>query len=147
MIRLSEIDIPPFLRRFILFCGVGVFNTIVGFSLIMFFYKVVGLYYMLANFLGYILAVAFGYVMHRNITFRDRKTPTEEWREIVKNFRKFSAVFTVCYLVQLLALYVLVDVWHFWVVPSQILAMGLYVLCSFAGMQVFAFKETENKAG
>jgi putative flippase GtrA len=143
-----EAYVPDFLKEFVKFLGVGVVNTLIGLSLIVFFHSILGLHYMLSNFLGYFCGVVFGYVMHLNITFRSRVRPsalhTNKFVAYLKTFRKFSMVFTVCYLIQLGCLFIMVDIYHFWVTPSQVIAIGIYVLASYFGNSIFTFKKVRE---
>lgn len=136
-------EMPEVLRRFIIFCGVGVFNMLVGYTAIMIFHNVLGLHYLASNSLGYFVSVVAGYITHRNITYRDRKTGMQEIVYIIKHFRKFSFVFTVCYMIQLGSVFVMVDWFGFWFFLAQAIAALIYVVASYIGTSLYTFRKAE----
>jgi putative flippase GtrA len=141
LMRYRQIELPAPLRRFLVFCGVGVFNTLIGFLFILFFNKILGFYYLIANFLGYFVSVIIGYVTHKNITFRDAASPITQISDFIKHFRKFSMVFTVSYIVQLVSLFIMVDYMEFWFIPAQMIAILVYILSSYVGNCLIIFRK------
>lgn len=59
-------------RRFAMFAGIGIINTLIDIGAFVCLYELVGLDVISSNVLAFLLAVANSYVLNRLITFRDR---------------------------------------------------------------------------
>ena len=135
-------NMPYMARQFITFCGVGAINTLAGLAMILTLSEIFGLHYMLANFLGYCFGLLIGFVLHRSITFRNEADRTLIKREFVN----FVLIFAIAYLVQLGALYVLVEWLGVITQLSQILAIGIYTLINYFGNKVITFRGQKESA-
>ncbi len=125
-------------RQLIAFCGVGILNTAFGLAVILLL-GALGFHYILANALGYAAGLALSFGLHRHVTF-STGVPAAGARV---QFGRFTAVFAVCYLLQLGLLHLLIGAgWP--AAVAQTLAVGLYTVLSFAGNRYFTF--TDRKA-
>ncbi len=123
------------LRRFIIFCGVGVINTLVALAVILALSSYAGFHHVLSNFLGYMFGLVLGFVLHRFITFRDMARPGG----IRGEFKLFTVVFAIAYITQLLAVMAMIDVLALPEAFSQIAGVGVYVIISFLGNRALTF--------
>lgn len=123
------------IRHFILFCGVGVINTLISLAIILALSSVFNVKYYIANFIGYIAGLLIGYILHSKITF---KANTE--KRTFSHILNFIAVFVFAYLIQLAFLYKMIDVWGWNSTLSQILAVGVFTVLNFSGNRFLTFK-------
>lgn len=123
-------------RQFILFCGVGVVNTVLSLLVILTLSELLGVNYVIANMVGYALGLLVGFFMHRGITFAS----TSKNGAISRQARHFLIIFGIAYIVQLLFLILLVDFMGWNNVLSQILACALYTVINFIGNRHLTFK-------
>ena len=114
---------------------VGVVNTIITgvilFTLMNFF----GVSYKTSNTAGYIAGFINSFIMNKLWTFKDNKAPA------TKQFLRFSAVFAVCYLLQLGFVILLVEKLSINKDISQLLGMIFYTLIGFIFNKIFTFKD------
>lgn len=123
-------------RQFIVFCGVGILNTAFSLAIILGLSEIAGVYYIYANIIGYAVGLAFGFLMHRGITFSAQANKHAPLIQV----RFFLLVFAIAYAIQLVFLIVLVDIMGWGGAIAQIAACGLYALISFAGNRQLTFK-------
>jgi putative flippase GtrA len=133
-------QLPAVLRQFTLYLGVGVVNTALGLGMILYLSEIAGMQYMLANLLGYIFGLCIGFILHKTITFKNKST------EFYKQFRTFTAVFCVSYLIQLGILFFMVDYLGFYNWAAQVLACGIYTVINYTGHRFATFKGQEPGA-
>ena len=132
----TQFTMPGLIRQFITFCGVGVINTVVGLAVILFLSEILAVHYGTANLAGYGVGLFIGFILHRNITF----CATKGHRSPRSQLMYFLLIFVVAYLVQLAALIVMVSVIGWPNLFSQILAVGVYTVISFAGNKFLTFR-------
>ena len=134
------IRVPAICRQFTVFCSVGVLNTIVALAIILGSSRFFNLNYMAANALGYLFGVCFGFLLHRNITFK----ATAGERELNKEFLKFLVFFVVAYITQLIGLVVMVQIISVPEAIAQILAIGIYTVVNFLGNRAITFRANKR---
>lgn len=129
-------------RQFVVFCGVGLINTAVGLSVILILSEGFGFHYMLANATGYGVGLAVAFILHRKITFKIA-TKTEETQN---ELTTFISVFVVCYLIQLICLYVMVTYIGIYQALAQIMALGIYTVLNYLGHRYLTFNHKEKRS-
>lgn len=115
------------------FLFVGGLNTIVGygsFALLL----LTGMNYLLANTISYIVGVIHSYIWNRKFTF---KSKNKSILEIVK----FVLVYVVNYLIGLLSLYILVDIFKIDEYIAGALNLIITTLISWFGHKYFSFRQ------
>lgn len=129
-------------RQFIVFCGVGLVNTAAGLSIILLLSEKFGIHYMLANACGYAAGLTIAFILHKKITFKLTTKAQDTQNELIK----FISVFIICYLSQLVSLYIMVAHIGIYQALAQIVALGIYTVLNYLGHRYFTFnnKETEQ---
>lgn len=123
------------LRQLILFCGVGVLNTVFSLLIILGLSEYFQVHYIYANIIGYLAGLILGFTLHKFITFKSHAgAQAAHWQ-----FLKFLAVFGAGYLAQLCALLILVEILFIGNITAQIAAWVFYVAISFLGNKLFTF--------
>jgi len=125
------------IRQFAVFLTVGLANTIAALAVILILSELLHVHYVLANALGYAFGLALGFTLHRNITFKQQSDPEKRQAEMFK----FLVVFGVAYMIQLMALVVLVRSIGLADEYAQVVAIGVYAIVNFAGNRVFTFRK------
>jgi len=87
---------------FFRFVMVGVVNTIIGYSIIMVLYHLIGLSYSLSYFLSYIVGILVSFFLNRKFVFYSKNNKLAE-------FLKFLVAFGVSYSVSYFALFLLME--------------------------------------
>ena len=136
----QHLPLIALLRQLIVFCGVGVINTV--FSLLIIFALSAGLgaHYVVANIIGYGCGLVLGFLMHRTFTFREARYHLKIHGQI----SRFLIVFAVSYGCQFAFLIFLVEFLAVPDLPSQVIAWLLYVPISFLGNKYFAFPHKDR---
>lgn len=124
------------LRQFIVFCGVGSINTIIGLAVILSLSEGFGVHYILANVIGYGTGLMIGFILHRSITFRSQSDSMRTRSE----FLKFVSVFAFAYSIQLYGLVYMVQTIGIVEWLAQILAIGIYTIINYLGNRVVTFR-------
>jgi len=130
------------IRQFIVFCGVGSINTIVGLGIILLLSEGMGVQYMLANFIGYAVGLCLGFWLHKTVTFKEA-SPNQSTRQ---QMVWFLIVFAVAYTIQLGFLRLAVGEWGWGNAVSQVLACGVYVAISYTGSRYRVFASNCRKS-
>lgn len=133
---------PDILRQFIVFCGVGSINTVIGLAVILILSEIFGVHYILANALGYGVGLIIGFILHRAITFKNQSNDQKPKTEFVK----FITVFALAYGVQLAGLVFMVQILELYDWLGQILAIGIYTVINYLGNRIFTFRGKQEKA-
>ena len=111
-------------KQFLKFSIVGIVNTLITLLIIWTFVNVFSTTHYTANLVGYIAGVVNSFLLNKYWTFKDKS----EWGIL---FVKFISVFAITYLIQLLALYLLINFSNIPPFLCQILAMGVYTVLNY----------------
>lgn len=129
-------------RQFAVFLSVGLINTIAALAVILTLSEMLGVHYVVANAVGYAFGLALGFVLHRNVTFKNQSDTQKQRSELIK----FLVVFAVAYMIQLAALIVLVRGLGLPDQYAQVIAIGIYAVVNFIGNRVFTFRGEGQKS-
>lgn len=129
-------------RQFAVFLSVGLINTIAALAVILTLSEILGVHYVVANAVGYAFGLALGFVLHRNVTFKNQSDAQKQRSELIK----FLVVFAVAYMIQLAALIVLVRGLGLPDQYAQVIAIGIYAVVNFIGNRVFTFRGEGQKS-
>ncbi|HHH37786.1 MAG TPA: GtrA family protein [Epsilonproteobacteria bacterium] len=89
-------------QTFVRFVIVGVVNTVIGYSIIMILFHLIGLSYSLSYFLSYVVGIIVSFFLNRQFVFFSENNKLTE-------FFRFLIAFGVSYGVSYAALYLLVE--------------------------------------
>lgn len=136
---------------------IGVFNTILGFVLIMVFYNVLHWNYWAASAASYVIGSIFSYFANKKLTF---KVEENNW----KSAFRFACNIAVCYLLaygiakpavrslmagysQMLSKKIGIEAKTIEENVAILFGMGLFIVFNFTGQKFFVFsgKKNENK--
>lgn len=118
------------MMRFVRYCCVGVFNTVLGLGIILSL-SFLGFSAELSNFIGYSIGIGISYVLNSIFTFKDQKG----------NVFKFFVCAFIAYILNFLTLCLLYQVLHINVLLSQICASAVYTISGFLLSRSIAFKK------
>lgn len=113
---------------------VGVFNTLIGFALIVFFSRVLKTGEFVANLTGYLAGFTLSYVLNRRWTFNGASVRKS-------SFACFSATCGVAYLSNLGVLFVALHALEFEASVAQGMAVFTYTALVFIGSRIFCFPQ------
>lgn len=111
---------------------VGAFNTLIGLLVVIAFHAVLGFSPYVANACGYAAGILVGFVANRNWTFRHSGP-------IGLSAALYVAMFATCYVLNLLALWLGLDVLGWSVALAQTAGMVAYTICFFVGCKMVVF--------
>jgi Predicted membrane protein len=118
--------------RFII---VGVINTIVGYGSYFILVKTIGIYYLLAQILSYIIGTTNSYLWNKFFTFKSSKKSISE-------VLRFISVYVVSLLINLGLLKMLVDYIGVDETIAGIPTLFVTTLVSYFGHRFFSFRKT-----
>jgi putative flippase GtrA len=95
----------PFTREFVKFCLVGFTNLVIDLLIYSLLTRVLGVYYLLAAVLSFVVAVTWSFFINRRWTFK------KSTGVIPGQYAKFFISNTISLAISLVLLYVLVDIW------------------------------------
>ena len=126
--------------QFAKFCAVGLVNTLVGYSTVLFTSFVVGLNPYAANVCGYAVGLMVSFVLNRRFTFASQQA-------ILPGLAKFLMAFLPSYGLNLLVLYICLEQLLLPEYLAQALAMGSYSITFFTLCRVFVFRAPSEIEG
>ena len=121
------------MKLFFRFLKVGVFNTMLGYSVIFACMYLAKMSPESSNVAGYAVGLVASYVLNRRYTFNSKQN---ERNEIIR----FLAVFVVAYALNFVVLVILIHGFGIHEGMSQVLAGFIYVMASFTMNKYYVFK-------
>lgn len=126
-----------FTPKFIRFVFVGCINTLNG-VLFSFLYSLVIQNATLAFVVGYITSLSISYLLNSFITFHDKHLT-------LKKFVQFCISYIPNFIVQLVCVYVVIDVFHWYKLIAYVIAAIIGIPITYLALLLFPFKEKKNK--
>ncbi len=120
------------IRQFLKYSIVGIFNTIISFSVIFFLFNVLSVNYVLANTIGYICGLINSFIWNKKWTFRSNKA-------YLKEIILYLLVFIVSYFANVFTLIILVEVFLLNKNISFVLSGVIYVIIGFGANKKWTF--------
>ena len=119
--------------QFIKFGFVGASNTLISFAI---YYALVyiNINYIIANILGYIISSVWGYLLNKRWVFKESKEKT------TNSVIKYYIVYGSSFFINILCMYIWVDVLNISKIIAPILTMVITVPYNFIFNKVWAFK-------
>ena len=119
----------PFLR----FVAVGIFNTILGYIIILFLFHIVGLSYSLSYLLSYIIGFIISYFLTRSFVFKSQQKRSME-------FIKFIVAFGIAYGCSYFILHLCIEYKILPINISFLIGMFVYSVCFYLLNKYMTFK-------
>ncbi|MDZ7673277.1 MAG: GtrA family protein [Halanaerobiales bacterium] len=119
--------------KFIKFSVVGVSNTLVSLVSFYVFFEVIGIYYIIASTLGYIVGLINSYFGNLRWTFKQKHS--------IDVLIKFIIVNIVALGLKLSVIYILVESLQIPELYSEVIAMGFAIVVNFGGNRFWTFQE------
>ena len=120
--------------RFALVGGSGVFVNLAIYSSSIY---VLHFHYLLAATISFLVAMTNNFILNLRWTF---KTHNRGIRAIRDQYLRYAMVTLVSYVINMVVLWVLVDLWLFHKIPAQMTAILITTLSNFLGSKLWAFK-------
>lgn len=114
----------------------GLLNGLLGLSAIWVLTKI-GLAPIFANFIGYAVALAFGFLNHRKFVFRSEGRFGHE-------AKRYMGAFVVCYLINVVILQMCVSVFLIDALLSQGIAVSSYVISMYLASRLYIFQNNKT---
>ena len=114
------------------FSFVGVLNTIVGYGA--FFILLTWYNYLLSLIISHIIGVTHSYVWNKYWTFKSDGIQINE-------FIKFNSIYVIVFVVNIIILFLLVDILKFNPKIGQLFVLPIITVISFVGHKYWSFKE------
>lgn len=121
------------MKQFFRFLTVGVFNTILGYSVIFASMYMGNLSPESSNAIGYSAGLVASYILNRNYTFKSKQSRRSE-------IIRFIAVFVFAYVLNFVALTALIYKFNTNAGVSQVLAGIVYIFASYCLNKYYVFK-------
>jgi len=126
-------------KQFIKFCLVGVLNTLIDFAIYYFLTRIIGIYFLAANFISVLAAMTFSFVFNKYWTFKNFDS------QIKKQYLQFALVNLVYFLLNNSIVWLGVTVFGLGDLWSKLLATAIGLGWNFGANKLWTFKE--NKLG
>ena len=119
-------------NTFIKFCLIGILNGIVGFSIILSLIYIFNMNYLLSNLFGYIGGVITSFILNKYANFKSDGNIRVE-------FPVFLGSFLVAYSVNILMLYLVVEVLLQNKIVGLVIASAVYTMLFYLSSRFFVF--------
>jgi len=119
-------------KQFIRFVIVGTGNTLLGYSLILFFSHKLKFHYAAANITTYSIGLILMFVLHKNWVFESKKSFKNE-------ILPFLIIFLIGFFLNLAVLIISVNFLHIHKDIGQLLGIGAYATCNYLGNKFWTF--------
>jgi len=129
---------PKNLRQFIKFCIVGTVSSIINIATYMFLTRFLGVYYIAADVLAYLISLINSYYLNRNFTFRSNH------QKIGVQFAKYIIVYTVGMISSAGLLYVFVNEFGIYDLFAKFLVIGVVMIWNFVASKILIFDRDEK---
>lgn len=124
-----------FFRQLFKYSIVGLFNTVIGFTVIYFFFNVLNFNYIVANIIGYACGLVNSFIWNKKWTFQSSKDYSEE-------IIPFLIVFGISYAANLITVILSVELIKIHPNVAQILGIAAYSSTNFLINRYWTFART-----
>ncbi|MFA5187876.1 MAG: GtrA family protein [Patescibacteria group bacterium] len=121
-------------RQFFKFCLVGAINTVIDFSVYLFFNRVLGLYFLYANILAILAAMTFSFFVNKYWTFQNNE------KKLHTQYLKFALVNLVYFLLYNSILFGLVEYFKVFDLAAKIIAIIIGLFWNFFANRRWTFR-------
>ncbi len=127
-------------RQFIKFCLIGLLNTIIDYSIYLFFSRSIGLYFLYANIISISVAMTFSFFANKYWTFQNKD------KRLKTQYLKFAAVNVVYFFLNNSILFVLVTYLAVFDLLAKIIAIIIGLSWNFFVNRHWTFRNVEVKS-
>jgi len=124
-------------KQFIKFCLVGIFNTIIDFSVYLFLSRVINLYFLLANLLSVLVAMTFSFFANKYFTFQNLEKAKIQ-------YLKFVLVNIVYFLIYNSIFWLMVEYYKFDDLLAKVIAIIIGLFWNFGANRYWTFKSSSE---
>ncbi|MCX6743015.1 MAG: GtrA family protein [Candidatus Parcubacteria bacterium] len=124
------------MRQFVRFCLVGLANTFVDFLVYLFFSRVMGLYYLVANIISVFVAMSSSFIFNKYWTFKN--TDNNHKVQLVK----FTLVNIVYFLLNNSIVFSLVHFAKIDDLPAKVVAVAVGMFWNFGANKLWTFRKS-----
>lgn len=132
---MNELIEHPTTRQFVKFAIVGVISTLIDWGAFYLFNHFLGVFYLIAKILSFILAVINSYLWNRSWTFRSQN------KDKIEEFGKFIVVSLVGLGINTLIFYLAAGRLHLTYILSLIIATAITLVWNFLANKSWVFKK------
>jgi len=123
------------LKQFFKFAIVGVLNTFINMGVLYVFTEYLKVYYIVSAIFAFLVAVTNSFILNKIWTFKeDIKDKT------TKKYSKFFIISVLALITNLSLLYVFTEVFKFYYLISQVIAIAVSLWINFLGNKFWTFK-------
>lgn len=131
--------IPISIRQFIKFCVVGVLNTGIDFLAYLFFTRIVGVFYLLANIFAFMVSSTNSYFLNRIFTFQSNHNKKR------LEYGKFMSVLIFGLALAEIVLFLCVNFFGTNDIYGKAFAIGVVLFWNFFGSKFFVFNRAMSE--
>lgn len=124
-------------RQFVKFGIVGIFSTIIDWGIFYFLNYLLGIYYLIAKVLSFLVAVLNSYIWNRRWTFRSSE------KRKMHEFIKFLIISLVGLSLNTWIMYTAVDGYHLRKIFGLMAATGFVTIWNFLANKFYTFKGSQ----
>lgn len=124
-------------KQFVLFCLVGASNTLITLFVLWLLNTKLGINYLLASTIGYVCGILNGYLWSTKVVFRKKRT--------TGNAAKFIVVNLLAIGLNMLLMYVWVDLLDIMELPAQIITTAFTMVLNFALNKLWTFRDKNTE--
>lgn len=121
------------MKQFSRFIAVGIFNTLLGYSVIFSCSYLLGMSPEFSNAVGYTVGLILSYILNRYYTFNSRQSRRGE-------IIRFLSIFAFAYAVNFVVLLIMIYKLNMHEIASQIIAGLFYTVMSYLMNKFYVFK-------
>jgi len=136
--KIKNLSKQEICKQFVRFCLVGIINTVVDFSVYLFFSRVIGLYFLLANILAILAAMTVSFILNKYWTFANLE------KKIKTQYLKFALVNLVYFFLNNSIVLCLVDYLNLYDLWAKVIAIIIGLFWNFFANRYWTFKNTTD---
>ena len=121
-------------RQFLKFCLVGLVNTAIDYAVYLFFSRLIGLYFLLANIIAILVAMTFSFFVNKSWTFQNKD------KRFKSQYLKFAAVNGVYFLLNNSIVFALVHYLAVYDLLAKIIAIIIGLFWNFLANRFWTFQ-------
>ncbi len=138
---LKKISKKKIVRQLFKFCLIGICNTIIDYSIYLFFSRFVGLYFLYANIISISVAMTFSFFANKYWTFQNTD------KRLKSQYLKFAAVNVVYFFLNNAILFLLVTFFGLFDLLAKVIAIMIGLSWNFFINRHWTFRNSEAKLG
>ena len=124
-------------KQFIKFCLVGIFNTVIDFSVYLFLSRAINLYFIFANLLSVLVAMTFSFFANKYFTFQNLEKAKIQ-------YLKFALVNLVYFLLYNSIFWLMVEYYKFDDLLAKVIAIIIGLFWNFGANRYWTFKSSSK---